>query len=607
MVRVAVCPKCSHESVMFDLADSEEWARCPECRTHFQLKNASARDIPPLVMTKDEALLADEESEAAKETVDSALETRWDTRRTFNGASTQAIAGIEPTTNVPAEDQIRSAEPPPESARDEAKRTISDLSALATWSDLPVDQSEAQARAEQAGDTPDDYPPPSETPTLRLRRSRDANDDDSRTEKSPQSSAGSTDRFNRWFQTETIFDFTPPTPDEAANDLADRPQPPNEVAPTSNLDEEGQSETESDATDNDESSSYDESSSGEESSSDNEPEPKVPNNEHGDAPPAMPSAWPQGRPVPHWARPSRRRSPLRTFIMIGFGGVFGLVLGYYALMWITGPRGDFLDAAQYLPSAILPREFRSPVVTVGDSDSIASDSIASQTIESPYVADDVEESVATEQAPPAVASGSAEREEAGEAAVIAGAPSFSADELAVTLQKAREAKAGLVTGNFEDSGEVKRTKGQSYMAFCDLARKATFVDRDSNASYASALEREVQDLVRTTLANTHAQEEVAHLVPLWINSTKRTHAGIFFAGRVTNQADKGTVIDCQVDFGGGEPLTVLVPQEQADAIESSARPLGVLGWLVDQPAENVHGYTGDAAQAVWAGHIISLE
>ena len=96
-------------------------------------------------------------------------------------------------------------------------------------------------------------------------------------------------------------------------------------------------------------------------------------------------------------------------------------------------------------------------------------------------------------------------------------------------------------------------------------------------------------------------------MPLWIKSTKRTHAGIFFAGRVTNQADKGTVVECQVDFGGGEPLPVLVAQEQADLIESSSRPLGVLGWLVDEPSTNVHGYTGDVAQAVWAGHIISLE
>jgi hypothetical protein len=578
---------------MFDQADSEQWARCPDCRTHFQIKNASAREIPQLVMSKDEALLADEESKAAKETVDSALETRWDNRRTINAASTQTISGIESSTtsNSSSERNNSEATSPSDSTKDAAKRTVADVSSLATWSDLPVDQIEAQARAEKAGDTPDNYPPPSQTPTLRIRRSPKADEDASRTDKSPQSSGESTDRFDKWFETkETIFDFTPPTPEEAASDLADEAGEQGEAPESSDSEDEVPSATQTDAASGDASSSDDDSGS------------TTPNNERGQAPPALPPAWPPGRPIPNWARPSRRRSPLRTFIMIGFGGVVGLALGYYALMWITGPRGDFLDAARYLPSAVLPREFRAPVVTVPDSDSIAL-----ETVDEPVVADDVTESIATEQSPPPPETGDSAETEAGEAATIVDAPSFSADELAVALRKAQEAQAGLVTGNFVDGGEVKRTKGQSYMAFCDLAQKATFVDKDLNASYASALEREVHDSVRATLADTHAQEEVAHLVPLWIKSTKRTHAGIFFAGRVTSQSDKGTVVECQVDFGGGEPLTVLVAQEQADSIESSARPLGVIGWIVDQPAEKVHGYTGDASQAVWAGRVISLD
>jgi hypothetical protein len=121
------------------------------------------------------------------------------------------------------------------------------------------------------------------------------------------------------------------------------------------------------------------------------------------------------------------------------------------------------------------------------------------------------------------------------------------------------------------------------------------------------LEREVHELLRATLADAHAQQELARLVPLWIKSAKRTHAGIFVAGRITNQSDKGSVVEWKFESRSGEPLTVLVGQEQAESIEPSARPLVILGWIVDQPAENVHGYTGDATQAVWAGHIISLE
>jgi hypothetical protein len=594
MVRVAVCPKCSHESVMFDQPDSEQWARCPECRTYFQIKHAVAREIPQLVMTEDEALLSEEESEVAKDTVDAALETRWDTRSTTSAASTQTIAGVEPATASPPTEKRKAADEslPPENGKDASRRTVSDLSSLATWSDLPADQIEAEARAEQAGETPVRFPVTSATPTLRLRRSRDE-DEANRQTQSPDSPDDSGDRFEKWFQTkETIFDFTPPTTDQVVGSLTGEAPPL--VAADGPLNSEAlkQSTTEAGATADEESSTEDE-----------EPESAATNTPRsGTSAPQVP-AWPQARPIPNWSRPSRRRSPLRMFVMIGLGGIVGTALGYYALLWLFGPQRDFLNARHYLPSAILPREFRSPVITLPMNDAPASEPKGAADL----AAGD-EEPIQIEQiAAPDEGSVIAADGVARESAEIVGAPSFSADELAVALGKAKEAQAGLVAGNFDDGAAVKRAKGLSYMAFCDLAQKATFIDKDSNASYASALEREVQELVRTTLADAHAQQELARLVPLWIKSAKRTHAGIFIAGRVTNQSDKGSAVEWKFELESGEPRTVLVEQEQAESIEPSARPLAILGWIVNQPAENVHGYTGDVTQAIWAGHIISLE
>jgi hypothetical protein len=593
MVRVAVCPKCSHESVMFDQPDSEQWARCPECRTYFQIKHAAAREIPQLVMTEDEALLSEEESEAAKDTVDAALETRWDTRSTLNAASTQTIAGMEPATTSPPPEMRNASDEslPPETGTDAGRRTVSDLSSLATWSDLPVDQTEAQARAEQAGETPVRFPVTSATPTLRLRRSGEE-DEATRETQSPESPDDSGERFDKWFQTkETIFDFTPPITDQVDGNLTGEDPPLIAADASLNSDAGEQSKTDADAAADEERSTEDE-----------EPESAATNSERSSTSAPQAPAWAQGRPIPNWSRPSRRRSPLRMFVMVGLGGIVGTTLGYYALLWLFGPQRDFLNAGQYLPSAILPREFRSPVITLPTNDDTTTDTTGAADL----AASD-EEPIEIEQMPaPDEASESAADGLAREPAEIVGAPSFSADELAVALSKAKEAQAGLIAGNFDDGAAVKRTKGLSYMAFCDLAQKATFVDKDSNANYASALEREVHELVRTTLADAHAQQELARLVPLWIKSTKRTHAGIFFAGHVTNQSDKGSVVEWNFE-PGGEPLAVLVGQEQAESIEPSARPLAILGWIVDQPVENVHGYTGDSPQAVWAGHIISLE
>jgi hypothetical protein len=47
--------------------------------------------------------------------------------------------------------------------------------------------------------------------------------------------------------------------------------------------------------------------------------------------------------------------------------------------------------------------------------------------------------------------------------------------------------------------------------------------------------------------------------------------------------------------------------ERAAEFRASLKPLGIVGWIVDSPVEKISGYTGDATQAIWAGHILELE
>jgi hypothetical protein len=93
---------------------------------------------------------------------------------------------------------------------------------------------------------------------------------------------------------------------------------------------------------------------------------------------------------------------------------------------------------------------------------------------------------------------------------------------------------------------------------------------------------------------------------MWLESRNRKHGGIFFAGGVQSQANKGSVVECEVDLGG-RAFTVLVPRSSAAALPQAADAVAVVGWLVDRPADTVSGYTGDASQAIFAGHIIPLE
>ena len=63
----------------------------------------------------------------------------------------------------------------------------------------------------------------------------------------------------------------------------------------------------------------------------------------------------------------RRNSPLRTLVGVPIGGLAGLALGYYVLLYVLGPRGDFLELAKYLPPVTLPSSFHAAPAVLADA------------------------------------------------------------------------------------------------------------------------------------------------------------------------------------------------------------------------------------------------
>jgi hypothetical protein len=373
---------------------------------------------------------------------------------------------------------------------------------------------------------------------------------------------------------------------------------------------------------------------------------------------AAAEAWapdPSMQVMPGVGEPRRKRSIVRTMLFTVFGGVVGLALGYYALLWLRGPEVDFLEVAKYLPKAALPPSFQTtankPAVRPAPSmiDDLAAaekkNEPAPETKEQPAATEPpaAKEAPAEKQAafttpaeppktaaptddryatPPAKAEAPAAPHEPAPLEAppakslaesgpkswpikISGAPSFTTDELAASLQGAKDARPALVTGNFNDGNEVKRAKGASYAAMADLAQKSLFVG--SSLADANKLTEQVDNLFRTTLLDAHTRDEVAQIAPMWIASTHRKHGGVFFAGSVTHQEAKGSVVECTVDLGGGKSLVVLTSPAAVQQLAASAKPVGVVGFIVDKPTEKVQGYTGTAAQAVYAPGLLSLE
>ena len=56
MAQVASCPQCQHDLLVPDEASNESWAKCPSCRSFFQIQDAMTRELPAVVLVEADAM-----------------------------------------------------------------------------------------------------------------------------------------------------------------------------------------------------------------------------------------------------------------------------------------------------------------------------------------------------------------------------------------------------------------------------------------------------------------------------------------------------------------------------------------------------------------------
>lgn len=299
-------------------------------------------------------------------------------------------------------------------------------------------------------------------------------------------------------------------------------------------------------------------------------------------------------------------SLVRQLVGIVGGGALGLTLGYFALLWWQGPDGDLLGIADRIPSSLLPASFDVPgdtALTTNETESPAKGETETPDTESPS---EVEQArfesapapsepeeprpLAPQDAQPLVAK-----------ATVQGAPSYTLEELNAASAVAETARDGLLTGTLADAA-AKSTKGENYVKLCQIAERLTYLVEDDSANFAEAREGGRQffgELLHAPVA----RDEIGQIAGRWIDWNKRPHGGIFFAGKVLSSQPVGSVNELQLALAGGPTVTVLTPEQ----IDSEPEIVGVVGSVVEKPADRVSGYTGTADQAVWSRLVFAVE
>jgi hypothetical protein len=598
MAHVATCPKCGRELLLTDATEHSASLQCPECHAFFQIQDVAAREIPLAILVG-----GDDPAAPNHGTVPSAETDAEPTGRrallTISDASFPTVFDVDtPLCDVERNGACGAT-------------AAANLNSTASGNGFVV-------AAEAKQDVSVDVGPPEDT----------------------------ADRIDKWFRAEKVRMETLCTVDdhyEPVVSASDNIQASGDRAETATMDDSSSSDAVGEIEGEiilepvdaltDDGATWDGGEHMERFRSDMDQPPVEnharPSKSHRTTADRRHRQYLSVSPhsidpplvfVPPGGLPRRRRSTIRILVASVIGGVVGLALGYYVLLWIAGPSGDFLRVAQHLPAAILPADLKLALAMHSDTGELTE-------IQAGYVAaadlDDVPSSLDKTSNIIAADARATETDEPQQfevpdakvlpdvrvAAVghLLNPPSFTADELAVALETAQQAQPKLVSGDLSDGLEVQRAKGLSYSLLCELAQKMSFVDAASRADYIKQLAREAHALFQQTLADAHTRDEVALIARKWIESRHRKHGGVFFAGRLISEVDKGSVVECQFDVGGREALIVVVPQDSTDQLAQRSRSLGIVGWIVDKPAEGVSGYTGEAKQAVWASRLIPLE
>ncbi|MEM9352623.1 MAG: hypothetical protein AAGA92_06400 [Planctomycetota bacterium] len=277
----------------------------------------------------------------------------------------------------------------------------------------------------------------------------------------------------------------------------------------------------------------------------------------------------------------RRKSPLKLLAGTLAGGAVGVVGGLFALLWILGPEGDYLQVAQYLPETTLPPSFQptslsaqeqgndfGPGATSSDATSFAQAELestvppitAEQDATTPVRRDS--EVVAASAQSPAAAPQKPSSPQLPERELMKHALAFLEQQ-----DIAEAALPELVNGSLDDPATVP-VKGGAYITVCSFAEQCGFVNRDDLDTRMVTRSIVGKDFFRDMLDIPELGGEITRIASRWWTLPEPPNRGIFFPGTVEDvravglgtlmtvklQTDQGPLVLPTYAKGEGRPI-----------------------------------------------------
>lgn len=360
-------------------------------------------------------------------------------------------------------------------------------------------------------------------------------------------------------------------------------------------------------------------------------------------------------------RVRRQASPLAMLgqvVGMALGGVLGLAIGYWVLLWLGGTQADFLELRGKLPRWILPptrrhdaglqvpltkdkekpgtsepdRNFIDLAAWPSATDTPAVESLADDSDGMPLqsVPGDVEtESLAPVETEPAAV----DRPQPAPNVLPAGyfgprefklrtatdlRATIEQTELAlrcprcqmpgaVRLVSFESANGHLPGGTTSPLCEACRGKPSLHLGaagfaqLCELGEAVTFVQFDEEGAEREQL-RDAAETILIAVGNQRDKREtVGRLAGAWLEDGQRQTDGIVIAGTIEDARPQGDLFAIRIMLLSCAKHVEVVSRQSPEPALHRRDHVIMLGSIVDNPEDNLVGYAGEAQQVIWGG------
>jgi hypothetical protein len=179
---------------------------------------------------------------------------------------------------------------------------------------------------------------------------------------------------------------------------------------------------------------------------------------------------------------------------------------------------------------------------------------------------------------------------------------YDTDDLAEALVRANTLAGGAGAGA-APRGPVPVLTADTYQQWCDVAEVIALLSPDAPEKSISP-RRDALRRLALRIATQGNMREIAKHCPSVLANPPRPEAGVLLVGTVESSKPVDSLFELRLSVPN-TTQKVLVLSPRGSLVTRGDLAL-VLGSVINEPGQNVIGYSGTEPQAVWAGLLVKL-